>query len=338
MGQVLAPTRLFQTREICGCSLFEGGARRRHSVVRPKWLEPCLRTLLPSLAGVDAEVLVVDNWPREGTRGCSPRTSPPCGSSRVPNHGFSHANNRGAATCDARYVLFLNPDTEIVEGNFGTSSAAMDDRPDGRPGRRPPADRRRHAVADDPLLPERRRARSARRSPRSAGRAAPRWAGERELDLDALRPRARLRLDLGLVHARPPRGAARRRPARRALLHLLRGDRSLPAGQAGRLGDPPPAVDDDRPPRRQGRGEAENGRPGRLVARRQYAAQALLPADARPPTSARCSPATRSAPSPPGSDARPAARPRGSRSAPSPGRRAAVRAPPATAIAAARPN
>ena len=42
---------------------------------------------------------------------------------------------------------------------------------------------RRHAVADHPLLPERRRARSAKPSPPSAGRARSRWAGERELDL-----------------------------------------------------------------------------------------------------------------------------------------------------------
>ena len=52
-----------------------------------------------------------------------------------------------------------------------------------RAGGRQAAHRRRHAVADDPLLPERPRARSARRSPPSAGRARPRWAGERELDL-----------------------------------------------------------------------------------------------------------------------------------------------------------
>ena len=38
------------------------------------------------------------------------------------NHGFSHANNRAVMTCNARYVLFLNPDTEIVDGTFAGSS------------------------------------------------------------------------------------------------------------------------------------------------------------------------------------------------------------------------
>ena len=46
------------------------------------------------------------------------------------NHGFAHANNRGLDDDDARYVLFLNPDTEIVEGTFGELVAAMDARPD----------------------------------------------------------------------------------------------------------------------------------------------------------------------------------------------------------------
>ena len=42
---------------------------------------------------------------------------------------------------------------------------------------------------------------------RAAPRAARRWLGERELDLARLRRASALRLDLGLLHARPPRGA-----------------------------------------------------------------------------------------------------------------------------------
>ena len=44
--------------------------------------------------------------------------------------GFAHANNRGAMTCNARYVLFLNPDTEIVEGTFGDLARTLDARPE----------------------------------------------------------------------------------------------------------------------------------------------------------------------------------------------------------------
>ena len=55
--------------------------------------------------------------------------------------------------------------------------------------------------------------RSVRPLARSAGRCGPRWAGERELDLSALRARNRVRLDLRLLHARPSRSAAQRRTA-----------------------------------------------------------------------------------------------------------------------------
>ena len=86
-------------------------------------------------------------------------------------------------TCDARYVLFLNPDTEIVEGTFERLVDAMDARPnvgligvrqvDGE-GRLDTTIRRfPNAVR---ALGE---ALSAERLP---GR--PRWLGERELDTD----------------------------------------------------------------------------------------------------------------------------------------------------------
>ena len=44
-------------------------------------------------------------------------------------------------TCDARYVLFLNPDTEIVDGTFGELVADARRAARGRPGRRQPAHR-----------------------------------------------------------------------------------------------------------------------------------------------------------------------------------------------------
>lgn len=49
---------------------------------------------------------------------------------RIRNRGFSHANNAAVATTDARYVLYLNADTEIVDGTFADMIAAMDARPE----------------------------------------------------------------------------------------------------------------------------------------------------------------------------------------------------------------
>jgi GT2 family glycosyltransferase len=147
----------------------------------PKWLEPCLRTLLPSLAGVDAEIIVVDNSPAPGTRELLAEDFPTVRVLRVPNHGFAHGNNRGIEVADARYVLLINPDTEILEGDFSSLLATIESRPRlGLAGVR-------QVTADGTLWP------TIRWFP-SLGRAVgeafaserwprrPRWAGERELD------------------------------------------------------------------------------------------------------------------------------------------------------------
>jgi N-acetylglucosaminyl-diphospho-decaprenol L-rhamnosyltransferase len=136
------------------------------------------------MGDVSSDVVVVDNESRDGTADVVWTEFP--GARVVPsrNHGFSHANNRGLMTCDARYVLFLNPDTEIVEGTFEELVRAMDARPTvGLIGVR--------QVRPDGSLDN-----TIRRFPnalRSLGdalgaerlRRRPRWLGERELDSSA---------------------------------------------------------------------------------------------------------------------------------------------------------
>jgi hypothetical protein len=95
-----------------------------------RWLEPCLSTVCASFGGASVDVVVVDNESSDGTRELVESRFPATRVVDSVNHGFSHANNRGAATCDARYVLFLNPDTEVVSGTFGELVEAMDERPD----------------------------------------------------------------------------------------------------------------------------------------------------------------------------------------------------------------
>ena len=142
-------------------------------------------------------------------------------------------------TCDARYVLFLNPDTEIVDGTFGELVAALDERPDvGLAGvRQLTADG--DAVADDPLLPDVARALgealrvgALAGAPALGRRARARPRRSTTARSSATGPRAR-------SCSRAAR-RSRRRAAGRALLHLLRGARPLPAHQAGGLDDPPP--------------------------------------------------------------------------------------------------
>src|SRR4051794_17263795 len=100
---------------------------------------------------------------------------------RCQNRGFAYANNRGLMTCDARYVLFLNPDTEIMQGSLDDLVARMDERPDtGLAGVR-------QVDGEGRLDPTIRRFPNALRAlgdSLSAERLPwrPRWLGERELD------------------------------------------------------------------------------------------------------------------------------------------------------------
>jgi GT2 family glycosyltransferase len=147
-----------------------------------RWLEPCLRTIFERAGEAQLDVVVVDNGSTDGTRALVEGSFPAARVVDSVNHGFAHANNRGAMTSNARYVLFLNPDTEIVDGTFGELVAAMDARPDvGLAGVR-------QLTGDGTLWP------TIRYFP-SVGRAVgealisehwprrPAWAGERELDM-----------------------------------------------------------------------------------------------------------------------------------------------------------
>jgi GT2 family glycosyltransferase len=146
-----------------------------------RWLEPCLRTIFEHAGGAILDVVVVDNGSTDGTRELVESRFPGARVVQSENRGFAHANNRGAMTSSARYVLFLNPDTEIIEGTFGGLVAAMDARPEvGLAGVR-------QLTADGTLWPTIRYFPGIRRaffealgSERWPARAT--WMGERELD------------------------------------------------------------------------------------------------------------------------------------------------------------
>ena len=146
------------------------------------WLGPCLSSVFAHAGDIGLDVVVVDNESTDGTREVVQREFPEARVVASQNRGFSHANNRGWLTCDARYALFLNPDTEILEGTFEGLVAAMDARPTvGLAGVK-------QVTADGALSPTIRRFPNALRmlgeavgSERLPFRAS--WLGERELDL-----------------------------------------------------------------------------------------------------------------------------------------------------------
>ena len=96
----------------------------------PGWLLPCIRTALNRTAGLTVQVVVADSDPGTPAR---PLLAREFGDNvhvvACTNRGFAHGNNQALACTNARYVLFLNPDTEVIAGEFGDLLRLMDDRP-----------------------------------------------------------------------------------------------------------------------------------------------------------------------------------------------------------------
>jgi N-acetylglucosaminyl-diphospho-decaprenol L-rhamnosyltransferase len=147
------------------------------------WIRSCLPTVFDHMGDISGDVVVVDNDSHDETADVVATEFPAARSVWSRNHGFGHANNRALMTCNARYVLFLNPDTEILEGTFAQLVDMMDERPTvGLVGCRQITGEGRldetiryfpnamrafgEALSAERLLPKRR----------------PRWLGERETD------------------------------------------------------------------------------------------------------------------------------------------------------------
>lgn len=148
------------------------------------WLEPCLSTVFERAGTASLDVIVVDNESTDGTRDLVESRFPQARVVSSHNGGFGYANNRGWESADARYGLFLNPDTQIVKGTFGELIDALDSRPQvGLAGVR-------QVTADGKLYPSMRRFPNAARALGEALLSErwpvhPTWAGERVIDYSA---------------------------------------------------------------------------------------------------------------------------------------------------------
>ena len=146
------------------------------------WLEACLSTVYARAGRALLDVVVVDNESSDGTPELVKSKFPQARVVPSANRGFGHGNNRGLETTNARYVLFLNPDTEILAGTFGELVEMLDARPEiGLAGVR-------QLTPDGELFPTIRRFPSASRALGEALASerwplSPAWAGERVLDM-----------------------------------------------------------------------------------------------------------------------------------------------------------
>lgn len=94
-----------------------------------RWLDACLGSLFAHAGGASLDVIVVDNGDDDSAAYAEERFEG-VRAVRCANHGFGHANNRALEVVDARYLLFVNPDTEVLEGSLDELVARLDSRPE----------------------------------------------------------------------------------------------------------------------------------------------------------------------------------------------------------------
>ncbi len=93
-----------------------------------EWLGPALSSLFEHAGGIELDVVVVDN----GDDGSGHEAAERFDGVRAiecANRGFAHANNRGAISADARYLLLLNPDVEVLDGELAELVSHLDAHP-----------------------------------------------------------------------------------------------------------------------------------------------------------------------------------------------------------------
>jgi GT2 family glycosyltransferase len=90
-----------------------------------RWLPRCLSTLLEHAQGLSLDLVVVDNGATGAARELVERDFPQARAIASENRGFAHACNLAASTCDAPWLLFLNPDTEVLEGSLAELAAGL---------------------------------------------------------------------------------------------------------------------------------------------------------------------------------------------------------------------
>jgi GT2 family glycosyltransferase len=94
-------------------------------------LEKCLASIFQHTQNIDFEVIVVDNNSFDGSAEMIAKNFPAV--KLITNHrnaGFAYANNQALKEARGRYLLFLNPDTELIDNNLETAVRLMDQNPD----------------------------------------------------------------------------------------------------------------------------------------------------------------------------------------------------------------
>ncbi len=83
------------------------------------FLEACIRSVQAAIAGIDAEIIVIDNNSSDDSCDMIRTTFPDIQLiANTENVGFAKANNQGVKDAKGEYVCILNPDTIVAEDTF----------------------------------------------------------------------------------------------------------------------------------------------------------------------------------------------------------------------------
>lgn len=92
------------------------------------FLKKCLVSVFKEAGDLSIEVYVVDNASSDGSAEMVEKDFPNVQLiANKKNHGFAKANNQAIKECSGRYVLLLNPDTEILDNALPKMVKFMED-------------------------------------------------------------------------------------------------------------------------------------------------------------------------------------------------------------------
>lgn len=94
-----------------------------------RWLHSCLTSIHARSGDLTVEIVVVDSGSTDDTGPLVTREFPEVRLITTENRGFAAGNNRALETVDADWILFLNPDTEILAGTLGDLVSLLRARP-----------------------------------------------------------------------------------------------------------------------------------------------------------------------------------------------------------------
>jgi N-acetylglucosaminyl-diphospho-decaprenol L-rhamnosyltransferase len=90
----------------------------------------CLQSVKAAVAGIHAEIVVIDNASGDGTVEIAQAESGVRVVALPQNVGFSAGINAGLRATTGRYVWWVNPDGRLIDGSVRDVLAWMDDHPD----------------------------------------------------------------------------------------------------------------------------------------------------------------------------------------------------------------